>query len=282
MTAGQNITQAPFPYLGGKSKLLDWIYSYMPEKIEHLVDVFGGSGSVVLGFPNAQIKTYNDINLELCNFFQCLRDNAEKLIYLIENTPHHRFEYDSAFQPYPFELGDVEAARRTFVKISQSFGRTLVKSGWSNTSKGARLGISESTLKVLSKSAKLNFVWFALKQLQIECLDYKDLFAKYDNEHSFFFLDPPYVAKTRDSGVKYGSELNTIEEHLELINSIKQLKTGNWILCCYDNELYQQELSDFQKVTKTCRTNGNTSRIETMYLGPFYKELQGKQLKMFN
>lgn len=274
-------SNAPFPYLGGKSKMLEHIYKYMPEKVNHLVDVFGGSGSVVLGYKNAGIKTYNDINLELANFFVCLRDKSDELIFKIENTPHHRYEYEQSFILAPFEIGDVETARKTFVKVSQSFGRTTVKSGWSTTFKWARMGISESTLKVLTKASKLNQVWGALKSLQIECLDYKELFKKYDRADTFFFLDPPYLKSTRDSGVKYGAEMNTPAEHLELIDAINNLESNQWILCCYDNEIYSRGLLNYTKVHLKARTNGNCERTETMYLGGYFKNLTGRQLAMF-
>ena len=57
------------PYLGNKLTLLSFIYEHFPLKCDHLVDVFGGSGTVTFNCKSAKQRTWNDANEDVFNFF---------------------------------------------------------------------------------------------------------------------------------------------------------------------------------------------------------------------
>ena len=61
--------KAPFPWIGGKGKLLWLIHKLFPSKIKCFVDVFGGSGTVLLSRPLKKgcVEIYNDFNSNLTN-----------------------------------------------------------------------------------------------------------------------------------------------------------------------------------------------------------------------
>jgi DNA adenine methylase len=120
------------PYFGGKFKSLNWLYEYFPKKSEYrcFVDVFGGSGVVVLNHPNkghGMNEIYNDVNSNVVNLFRVLRDRekAEELAELIALTPFSREEKYDCWEHYKNpELSDVERARMYLVVIKQGvFGR---------------------------------------------------------------------------------------------------------------------------------------------------------------
>jgi len=62
-----------FNYFGGKFTWLDHLYANFPNDFNHLVDVFGGSFCVSLNYKGKVIKTANEINDDITNFFQLLR-----------------------------------------------------------------------------------------------------------------------------------------------------------------------------------------------------------------
>lgn len=79
----------------------------------------------------------------------------------------------------------------------------------------------------------------------------------------FVYLDPPYVHSTRSSSHRYNHEM-TIDDHRELLSLIRTVKT-NYMISCYDNELYTEELKDWRKLTTQAMTRGGI-RTETIYM----------------
>ncbi|MGP6294293.1 DNA adenine methylase [Caldiplasma sukawensis] len=67
-------------YPGGKYYMLPDILKIINNaKKTTLVDVFGGSGKVLMN-ADARIKVYNDLNADLVNFFEEVRNNRDKVI----------------------------------------------------------------------------------------------------------------------------------------------------------------------------------------------------------
>lgn len=66
--------------------------------------------------------------------------------------------------------------------------------------------------------------------------DYKDIIEKYNSEHSFFFIDPPYLF--REHYYKNHNFL-TKENHVELSEIIKEIK-GKFLLCYQDRPLMRE------------------------------------------
>lgn len=257
---------APFPYLGGKGKQLDNIFSVMPTRIYHLVDVFGGAGNVTFGASHkASIRTYNDIDGHLVNFMRCLRDKPEELIISLELTLHSRAEYKSALLDEP-GITDIERARRTFVLLTQSIGRNTSQfGGWSTDITVGRHGMSQGTHRILSRIKCLPELIADLRKVQIEQLEYQDILTKYASPSTFFYLDPPYLAKTRTGNTSYKQELNKLEQHEELISHLLSTACEGWAFSCYDHPLYEKLFSGYPKHQYSSTTNFGKKRIETVY-----------------
>ena len=68
-----------FNYFGGKFTWLEYLYANFPTDFTHLVDVFAGSMCVSLNYKGNVIKTANEINEDITNFFFVLRDHEDEL-----------------------------------------------------------------------------------------------------------------------------------------------------------------------------------------------------------
>jgi site-specific DNA-adenine methylase len=77
--SGNKNKKIAFNYFGGKFTFLDELYDYFPAHFTHLGDVFGGSFCVTLNYNGKVIKTVNEINSDITNFFQVLRDHETEL-----------------------------------------------------------------------------------------------------------------------------------------------------------------------------------------------------------
>lgn len=85
------------PWVGGKSRLLWLIHRLSPSRYDRFVDVFGGSGTVVLNHPHRKgcVEIYNDYNSDLVNLFRCARDRPMALARELNFLPlHSREDFD--------------------------------------------------------------------------------------------------------------------------------------------------------------------------------------------
>jgi DNA adenine methylase len=108
-----------FGWYGGKFSHLDFILPNLPEDAVHFCDVFGGSASILINRNPAQVETYNDLDSELVNFFETLRNQGPKLIKAISLTPFSREELIKACRSEP-KLTKLERARRFYVRARQT------------------------------------------------------------------------------------------------------------------------------------------------------------------
>lgn len=189
-----------FNYMGGKFSIIPFLMPILDRDCKHFVDVFGGSGVVLLNRPQAAIETYNDINGKVVNFFKVLRQSPQELIRLLELTPHSRCEYDQAF--FDKEDTAVEQARKFFVRTQQSLfaaGAQDKVKGWASSLTESRCTISEKTNKWIRSVPKLWYIAERLKHVQIECKDFRFILKNYDSPETLFYCDEPYDQKFRSS-----------------------------------------------------------------------------------
>ena len=133
----KNLIRPPFCYIGAKTKLLEWIYSFFPEHTT-FVDVFGGTGVVTFNKIPSKNDVYNDINGRIVNFYSVLRDEYSRQILqdLIALTPYSRKEFQDCKEPVD---DPIEDARRFYVRQNQSFSGTARVFGFEKGAKSNSL-----------------------------------------------------------------------------------------------------------------------------------------------
>jgi DNA adenine methylase len=201
-------TLPPVTWFGGKSKLATRIVGHFPEHHTY-VEPFGGSAAVLLAKPPAHIEVYNDIDQELSNLFNVLRNPEQfrKLKDACDNTAYSRAEFELALQP---AKDPVEAARRFIVRQRQSHGGMGRR--WSYCIRDAQAGMSSAVRRWLSGIERLYAVHRRMRSVQIESDDWKQVLERYDTPDTLFYLDPPYAAHTRIGG-NYRHELSESDHH---------------------------------------------------------------------
>ncbi|MCP4745674.1 MAG: DNA adenine methylase [Desulfobacteraceae bacterium] len=85
-------------YHGGKWRLASWIISQFPEH-RCYVEPYGGAASVLLKKPKSFFEVYNDLDQNLVNLFEVVRntDTRKQLIHELEKTPFARKEFETAY-----------------------------------------------------------------------------------------------------------------------------------------------------------------------------------------
>lgn len=254
-------------YFGGKNQpgLQDFIIGKLRlARPYHLADAFGGSGAISLNFHWAKIRTYNDINAEVYNFFKVLQTRGNELIQKLELTPHSRQEYESVYVNGPGD--DLERARIFFLRALQSFGYTGIHkqyNGWSYTINESRYNCSLTTARYLSKIEGLPAVVNELRRMQIEKLDFVEFIDKYDDPNTVFYFDPPYDMAARGGRQRYTNDF-TIQQHTLLADKAGSIK-GKFLLSGYDSDLYTQLYGRFYSDSFKARDQSHKTRIETVW-----------------
>ena len=69
--------KTPVSRVGNKTSILHILYAVFPQKYDRFIDVFGGSGSVLLGSPySCNFEVYNDFDRNLVNLFRCMKERT--------------------------------------------------------------------------------------------------------------------------------------------------------------------------------------------------------------
>ena len=249
--------EAVLKYPGAKNRLASWILGFIPEHKVYL-EPFAGSLAVLLNKKRSHIETVNDLDGEIVNFFQVLRDTPDALCQRLKYTPYSREEYDKAFT---YSEDSLERARRFTVRCWMGFGsgnylRNGFRSGQQSTSPNPAKAWARLSTTVQQASRRLQGV-------QIEHLDAIDLIRRYNTEDVFIYADPPYLPETRKNYL-YRCEM-TEEQHRKLLEALSR-HPGKVLLSGYDNALYNSLLPGWRKVHRQTQAECGKRRTETLWL----------------
>lgn len=280
------MTESVFQYPGGKARIAGWIADHLPPpgSFNVFVDVFGGSGSVLLEVMRRcelsgkrVLFVFNDLDNEIVNFFRVLRDPElrQKLQEALTWTPYARTEYMACLEASPTD-DPVGKARRFFVLRQQSYGghgaskgqwQYHMEAGWQKS----------GPQRWLSSREKIERFGMVFQKVQVECLDFADLIRRYDRQGVLFYNDPPYYPDTREENNLYHLEM-TREQHQELaeiLNGIKGMAALSGYRCPEYDEWYSGwERHDLNVICHLSSVGGEKyrgdrpGRVESLWLNP--------------
>lgn len=246
-------------YFGCKFTWLDHLYDNFPSGFTHLVDLFAGSFSVSINYKGNCIRTANDINDEVINFFKVLRDHPDELISKIILTPVAENEYRNSWNK---NIDPVESARQFYIRARQSFfglGAQRQNKGWHMAKKQLNAQGGETVSKWKNAVAGLLKVAQVLRDnFQIIGVDFESAIDKLDFELAFFYQDPPYPYEVRASKKDYRYEFTT-EDH-ERLAARNQKLLGMAMVSSYDNEMYDSLYKGWNKVKLPVKLNNMRSK----------------------
>jgi DNA adenine methylase len=188
-----------FGYYGGKYSHLDFILPLLPTHFTHFCEPFGGSAAVLINRPPAPVETYNDLDGEVVNFFECLRDHGDELIRAIGLTPFSRQELVKALTPES-GLSELERARRFFVRARQTrtgLAQTSSEGRWAHCVLTSRAEMAGAVSRWLGSVEGLSEIVQRLQRVQIENAPATEVILRYDSPQTLFYCDPPYPHESR-------------------------------------------------------------------------------------
>ena len=195
-----------------------WIIERLaPANYSRFIDVFGGSGTVLMNRPIKRgcMEVYNDYNSNLTNLFFCVKERPLALITELGFLPLNSRddfevisrqlkceEFDDEYLAIELELADkyfsplhAKAIKALLLKRAQ---RGNVRRA-ANYYKLIRYSFSGAGKSFGGKPCNIrNFfadIWRCSRRLEnvvIENKDFESLLTQYDRPDAFFYCDPPY------------------------------------------------------------------------------------------
>jgi DNA adenine methylase len=251
-------------YPGSKNHIADKIISLFPDDYTKLtyIEPFFGSGAVFFRKAPSIVETINDLDQGVYNLFLQIRNNADELARLIENTPWSRQEYEES---YIKTDSDIENARRFLVRFWFAIGaKSYCRTGWRHNIKGNNGNLAAfEQLPSLIKRASSRLRPKKGNIVQIENRDAFSLIEKYNRKEVLMYLDPPYVLGTRKNKKIYKNEMPD-EDHIRLCGILNK-SHAKIVLSGYSNSIYETLLHGFYKTEiKSFDEKGN-KRMEALW-----------------
>lgn len=258
------------PYIGGKHRIAKQIAVHLhATDAEVLVDVFGGSGAVLLnsGFKK---RVYNDISGDLVCLFRTLavQELRMKLFKRLRWMPPARQLFNDLARGYVKNcfsfsyLPTIERAAATFYRHHYCFGGKG-RSGGFQVSLGDRQGVKEIT-RYRNALRRLSMIGQYFKNTLIENLDFRRCISMYGKKaNCVLFVDPPYVGKEG----YYSHSGFCRADHIFLAHQLQECAAP--VVCTYyDNplirELYPENIWRWESIVTTKNSqfrNGNKAKM---------------------
>lgn len=256
------VTRPVLRWHGGKWLLAPWILEHFPSH-QVYVEPFGGAASVLMRKERSYAEVYNDLDGDVVNLFRVMRsDRAQELITALRLTPFSRDEFGLA---YTETDDDFERARRLVIRSFMGFGSNSHNraSGFrSNSNRSGTTPAHDWTTYPESLAAAIE----RFSGVVVENRDASIIMAQHDGPDTLFYVDPPYVAATRDKGADYNHEMDD-EAHRALLVTLQGL-SGMVVLSGYPHALYDDALTGWQRIEKQALADGARPRTEVLWINP--------------
>jgi len=209
---------SPLRYPGGKSRAVKVLSKYIPFETKEICSPFFGGGSFELDCAKNGIIVYGyDLFNPLVEFWQCVKNNPEKLSNVIQQ--HHPLSKEKFYQLQKNQSSSkskYERAARFFVLNRSSFSGSTLSGGMSPN----HPRFNQSSIERVKQ--------FGVKNFSVKRMGFEQSIFKHTN--TLLYLDPPYLI---DSYL-YGNKGNTHRgfDHRGLFEILN--KRGKWILS-YNN-----------------------------------------------
>ena len=302
------VIKTPVSRVGNKTAILHILYALFPLKYSRFIDVFGGSGSVLLGNPEiCPFEVYNDFDRNLANLFRCMKERTMSVIrelgfchlnsredFIAIRRFFENEQFDDKYLSEELKLTELIFPTPEAKELTEMRKRITVDYDVRRAAmflKLLRFSYSSSGKSYASQPFDIRKLFVLISQLQdrmanvvVENQDFETLIKHYDRPDAFFYLDPPYYSTEDMYDVGFGWE-----DHVRLRKTLKNIK-GKFLLSYNDcneiRELYNGfSMFDFSRTHSMAQRYEAGKEFKELLIGnyDFYEREKGKpkQLTIF-
>jgi len=281
------VIKTPVSRVGNKTAILHILYALFPPQYGRFIDVFGGSGSVLLGNPEiCPFEVYNDFDRNLANLFRCMKERTMAVIrelgfchlnsredFIAIRRFFENEQFDDKYLSEELRLTQIMFPPPEAKELTEMRKRITLDYDVRRAAmflKLLRFSYSSSGKSYASQPFDIRKLFGLISQLQdrlanvvVENQDFETLIKHYDRPDAFFYLDPPYFSTEDMYEVGFGWD-----DHVRLRDTLKNIK-GRFLLSYNDcNEI--RELYNGFSMFDFSRTHSMAQRYEA---GKEFKEL---------
>ncbi len=301
--------KTPVSRVGNKSSILHILYAVFPLNYGRFIDVFGGSGSVLLGKPEIHpFEVYNDFDRNLANLFHCMKERTvatirelgfcnlnsrEDFIAIRRFFDHEQFSDEYLSEElkltevsFPSPEADEFKEIRTRITKDYDVRRAAM------FLKLLRYSYSSSCKSFASQPFDIRKLFGLIQELEnrmanvvVENQDFETLIRHYDRNDAFFYLDPPYFSTENMYAVEFGWD-----DHVRLHDTLKNIN-GKFLLSYNDcpeiRELYKGfPMLDFSRTHSMAQRYDAGKEFKELLIGNYdlyeREKAKPKQMTLFN
>lgn len=304
-----SIIKTPVSRVGNKTAILHILYALFPLNYGRFIDVFGGSGSVLLGKPTIDsFEVYNDFDRNLVNLFRCMKDRTmatirelgfchlnsrEDFIAIRRFFDHERFNDRYLTEELllteimlpPLEGAELKELRKRItedhdVRRAAMFLK-LLRNSYSSSGKS----FASQPFDIRKLFALIQELESRMANVVVENQDFETLIRHYDRPDAFFYLDPPYYSTEDMYEAGFGNE-----DHIRLRDILGNIK-GRFLLSYNDcpeiRGLYEGfSLFDFSRIHSMAQRYEAGKEFKELLIANYdlyeRERTQPKQLTVFD
>lgn len=302
------VIKTPVSRVGNKTAILHILYALFPIQYGRFIDVFGGSGSVLLGNPEiCPFEVYNDFDRNLANLFRCMKERTMAVIrefgfchlnsredFIAIRRFFENEQFDDKYLSEELRLTKIlfpppEAKELTEMRKRITLDYDVRRAAM--FLKLLRFSYSSSGKSYASQPFDIRKLFGLISQLQermanviVENQDFETLIKHYDRPDAFFYLDPPYFSTEDMYEVGFGWD-----DHVRLRDTLKNIK-GKFLLSYNDcdeiRELYNGfSMFDFSRTHSMAQRYEAGKEFKELLIGNYdlyeREKLKPKQLTIF-
>lgn len=302
------VIKTPVSRVGNKTAILHILYALFPPQYGRFIDVFGGSGSVLLGNPEiCPFEVYNDFDRNLANLFRCMKERTMAVIrelgfchlnsredFIAIRRFFENEQFDDKYLSEELRLTQIMFPPLEAKELTEMRKRITLDYDVRRAAmflKLLRFSYSSSGKSYASQPFDIQKLFGLISQLQdrmanvvVENQDFETLIKHYDRPDAFFYLDPPYFS-TEDM-YEIGFEW---DDHVRLRDTLKNIK-GKFLLSYNDcdeiRELYNGfSMFDFSRTHSMAQRYEAGKEFKELLIGNYdlyeREKLKPKQLTVF-
>jgi DNA adenine methylase len=188
-------------WAGGKGQLLQQFQPFFPKTLHSYFEPFLGGGAVFFHLKARVPKmraTLRDINPELINCYQVVRDAVEALMARLDE---HLRQYQAEGEPYFYRVREGDKLSQTVERAARMIflNKTCFNGLWRVNARGrfnVPVGSYRPDRVSLYDRAKLMAASLALQGVDLKVQDFRKTLAEAGSD-DFVYVDPPYYPLSR-------------------------------------------------------------------------------------
>jgi len=253
-------------WAGGKLQLIDQFKSFFPNKFNNYFEPFVGSGAVafyILQKYKPKQVLLSDINEELINTFNIIKNNVEELISKLNE---HKKKHIKNSKDYFYKMRLLDLSQLTNLERAARFiylNKTCFNGLYRVNSKG-QFNVPMGSYKNpdIAQADKLRKISKLLKNVKIKVMSFEKIinFAK---KGDFIYFDPPYYPLKKGKSFTTYTKNNFLEKEQQKLAEIfaKLDKKGCKIMLSnsdtkFIKELYKNYSINTVKASRMINCNG--------------------------